>query len=40
MQAHYNLARDFAAAQQWQAEVRRIRGRQEPRGRRSPEDGA
>ena len=40
MQAHYNLARDFAAAQQWQAEVRRLRGRQEPRGRRSPEDSA
>ena len=37
MQAHYNLAGAFAAAQQWQAEVRRLRGRQ---GRRRPEEGA
>jgi integrase/recombinase XerD len=37
MQAHYNLARDFAAAQQWQAEFRRLRGRPEPPGRRRPE---
>jgi len=36
MQAHYNLARDIAAAQQWQAKVRRLRGRPEPSGRRSP----
>ena len=39
-QRHYNLARTFATAQQWQAEVRRIRGREEPRGRRNPEDRA
>jgi integrase len=39
-QRHYNLARTLATARQRQAEVRRIRGRPEPRGRHDPEDGA
>ena len=37
-QRHYNLARTFATARRWQAAVRRLRGRPEPRGRRHPGD--